>query len=153
MKSFPALFQLVLSLFLCSLTGADAYEAQENFTLSAGQDPGTYDLTAPAVSGRVYFFQCSTDQQNWLYGNTVKLGTTGTPLKYTIAPVSGQKYFFRLNYTLKNNFTAGPTGDVDLDGLANSAELSAGTGPFNPDSDYDGMPDGKCGHHAVWPLP
>lgn len=142
MKSFLIRLLAVLSLLLCSLAGAGAYEAQENFTFSAGQDPGTYDLTATAVPGRVYFFQCSADQQTWLYGNTVKLGTTGTALKYTIAPVSGQKHFFRLKYTAENNFTAGPTGDVDLDGLANSAELTAGTDPFNPDSDYDGMPDG-----------
>ena len=31
---------------------------------------------------------------------------------------------------------------MDADGLANAAELTARTDPFNPDSDDDGMPDG-----------
>ena len=142
MKFLPTCLLLVLSLSLWFPTGAVAYEDQPNFTLSAGEEPGTYDLTATPVPGRVYFFQCSADQQTWLYGNTVKLGTTGTPLKYTIAPVSGQKHFFRLKYTPETNHTTGATGDIDSDGLSNTAELAAGTEPFNPDSDYDGMPDG-----------
>jgi hypothetical protein len=142
MKFLLARLLLVLSLPLCFPTGAVAYEDQQNFTFSAGEEPGTYDLTATPVPGRVYFFQMSADGNIWGYGNTVKLGATGITLKYTIAPVSGQKHFFRLKYTLENTHTAGATGDLDLDGLNNAAELTAGTDPFNPDSDGDGMPDG-----------
>jgi hypothetical protein len=142
MKSFPNLLLTVLFLACGALTAAGAYEAQENFTLSPGDQPGGTKLTATPAHGRVYFFQMSTDGLNWGYCPTVKLGTTGTPLVYEVFPSVGQKYFYRLKYTLENNYTAGATGDVDSDGLPNSAELAAGTDPFNPDSDYDGIPDG-----------
>ena len=134
--------RLLTVLFLCSLTAAGAYEDQGNFTLSPGDQPGGTKLTATPAHGRVYFFQMSADGLNWAYAPTVKLGTTGIPLVYEVFPIAGQKYFYRLKYTLENNYTAGATGDVDGDTLSNSAELTAGTDPFNPDSDYDGMPDG-----------
>lgn len=142
MKSAITLRLRVLSLLFCSLTAANAYDDQENFTISPGDQPGGTKLTAIPVNARVYFFQMSADGLNWGYAPTVKLGTTGSPLVYEVFPISGQKHFYRLKYTLENTYTAGATGDVDGDTLANAAEITAGTDPFNPDSDFDGMPDG-----------
>lgn len=34
-----------------------------------------------------------------------------------------------------------PSGDADNDGLTNEEEAAAGTDPYNPDTDYDGLPD------------
>jgi len=159
MKSFlHCLLRLlaVFSLWGCALPAARSQTApvgQENFTLAADPaNPGTYNLTAPGVAGRVYFFQMSTDQQIWSYAPTVKLGANGVLLPYSFSTVSGQRYYFRLKYTVETTFTAGATGDIDGDGLTNSAELTAGTDPFNPDSDYDGMPDGWEADNFLNPL-
>ncbi|MDP9440802.1 MAG: hypothetical protein M3P34_01185, partial [Actinomycetota bacterium] len=39
-----------------------------------------------------------------------------------------------------------PSEDIDLDGLSNAEEADLGTNPYNPDSDYDGLPDGAEVH-------
>ena len=142
MKFLLTRLLLVVSLLFCCITVANAYEDQANFTISPGDQPGGTKLTAIPANGRVYFFQMSADGLNWAYAPTVKLGTTGTALVYEVFPIAGQKHFYRLKYTVENTYTAGATGDVDWDGLANSAEIAAGTDPFNPDSDGDGLPDG-----------
>lgn len=142
MKFFSNRLLTVLFLFFCPLAAAGAYEGQGNFTLSPGDQPGGTKLTATPAPGRVYFFQMSADGLNWAYAPTVKLGTTGTPLVYEVFPIAGQKYFYRLKYTLESNYTAGATGDLDGDALSNLAEITAGTDPFEPDTDGDGMPDG-----------
>jgi Bacterial TSP3 repeat len=142
MKILLVPFLALLFNLLLPVSQAVAHEAQDNFTLSAGDLPGWSKLTAPAVSGRVYFFQMSADQVNWAYAPTVKLGSTGTPLVYEVLPVSGQRNFYRLHFTQENTHTAGATGDLDGDSLVNAAELTAGTDPFDPDTDSDGMPDG-----------
>ncbi|MCA1614546.1 MAG: Ig-like domain-containing protein [Acidobacteria bacterium] len=45
-----------------------------------------------------------------------------------------------------------PTMDNDADGLVNSAEVSAGTDPLNPDTDGDRMSDGFEVRHGLKPL-
>lgn len=64
---------------------------------------------------------------------------------------SNKRYFMRLRPVAMAQ-TSPAEADFDGDGLRDLAEIRAGTQPFNPDSDDDGMPDGWEFDHLLNPL-
>lgn len=100
---------------------------------------GDINITWDGVNDRTYFMQWSTDLVNWTYFPTIEAGA-GNPMSYGFNSTSPE-FFVRLKYQDGEVYDVN-NADFDNDGVVNSVEVANGTDPFNPDSDYDGTPDG-----------
>jgi hypothetical protein len=109
-----------------------------------------FSITWPGVAGRVYFIQMSTDLVTWHYAPAVEFGT-GVPISWGCGSI-GVRCFARLKYTTGTDYEAGASGDLDGDGISNSAEIPLGTDPFKADTDNDGLPDGWEIGYGLDPL-
>ena len=106
-------------MFKTTPSRAQAPLAQPTPLILPGPTAGSYKMSSPGESGRIYTLQTSTALLTWNYLDLVKLGVTGTSIEYGFTPMSGGRSFFRMKYTVATTYTAGREGDIDGDGLTN----------------------------------
>jgi hypothetical protein len=133
---------IISCLLACALPlGADMGTAPKTVLTQGVSD--MWDLTWNGRDEITYFGQWSTDLSTWSWFPGLE---HGDGVRFFSFNSSTSKFFVRLHYT-NIPTTDAELADFDNDGLGNLAEVTGGTSPMNPDSDFDGVKDG------IDPLP
>jgi hypothetical protein len=136
-------FLMLMVLWMGAAVAARAQSAVDlNEGLQLVKDGGTgiFTLSWWGKSGRTYFIQTSPDMLTWSYLPFVETGAADVSgIQFTN---TGERQFWRLRYTDQTYTGTAADADFDGDGASNLAEATAGTDPFNPDTDGDDVLDG-----------